>query len=45
MDAVHERTTGRSTRTVVDRANPGTTRGPPVGQRCGQPRTAGDFAL
>jgi len=45
VDAVHARTTGRSTRTVVDRANPGTTRGPPVDQRRGQPRTARDFAL
>jgi len=45
MGAVHGRSVGRSTRTVVNRANPSTPRGPPVGQRRGQPRTAGDFAL
>ena len=45
MGAVHGRSVGRSTHTVVDRANPRTPRGSPVGQRRGQPRTAGDFAL
>jgi hypothetical protein len=43
MGAVHGRSVNRSTRTVVDRANPSAPRGPPVGQRRGQPRTAGRF--
>ena len=45
MGAVHGHSVSRSTCTVVDRANPGTPRGPPIGQRRGQPRTAGGFAL
>ena len=45
MGAVHGRSVSRSMRTMVDQANPSTPRGPRVGQRRGQPRTAGGFAL
>ena len=45
MGAVHVRSVSRSTRPMVERANPSVPRGPPVGQRRGQPRIAGGFAL